>query len=629
MPVHSKSNLLVVLTSTLLLILLLSAAALMYRWINRLNQADRQQETEFLETAMHSFQGEFSGAVQEILLVFRPACRRPANTALEPYLSDLYSQWQSTSHWPQIVGTVGIGTVTSDGILTFRRFRPQDGQFEDQAWPASLESSRDLLRQRLQESMLQPPFPHGESALVLSTNPPVIVLPLASRTTSGPKPLAGLTPRGSRPSRAEPPTQPIGWCFLELDLEFIQRQFLPTLVEGHFGGAGLSRYRLAVVTGHPRQVLYRSDPALTPETLASVDATATLLSHQVPFGRSFPAADGPITKASPKGKGLISGGGGLLGPAANAETQGMDANSGADVWQLVAKHKSGSLDRAMNAPRRRNLGIGFGLLLLLGSSMALLVLTTYRARTLAKQQMEFVAGVSHELRTPLTVIRSAGFNLAKGLIGDPRRVQQYGAIIQREGRRLSDMVEQILMYAGIQSSRKHYELKPAHIPEIIDRALADYTAAFEEAGWHVEKNVEQGLPPVLTDAQALESAIKNLLQNVLKYASDGKWLRVSASATQNKKGSEVEVTVEDHGPGIDPVDLPHIFDPFYRGRKVLASPISGVGLGLSLLQSHIEAHRGRVTVRTAPGQGAAFTLHLPALSHPEGVAQSNKDVCHG
>lgn len=644
MRTHSKSDWLVVLFGTVLLLLLLSAAALMYRWINRSNEADRQQEKEFLETAMRSFQGEFSSAVKEILFTFHPATRLPPNTTPESFIAELYWRWQSTSHWPQIVGAVGIGTATPDGVFTFRRFHPQGGQFEERKWPASLDVFGDLLKQRLPGGV-PPSVPTPGLTSVLSANPPVIVLPLAVIIPARAMPTAGSIlgrsqlefPRhvpgpvsradripdpGSSPfsaqrplagsSRVDPPTQLIGWCVLELDWEFIQKQFLPALVERHFGGAGLSNYRLAVVTGHPRRVLYRSDPALTPEALASVDATATLLNPWVASG--LHTGHGPIMKRNAKGKGSSAGGKGVFDSTPNPEDEDVNASS---TWQLVAKHKSGSLDAVMNAARYRNLGIGFGLLLLLASGMVLLVLTTYRARALDKQQMEFVAGVSHELRTPLAVIRSAGFNLAKGLIGDPGRVQQYGAVIQREGHRLSDMVEQILMYAGIQSGRKHYDLKPTAIPDVIDRALADYAAAFEEAAWRVEKKVEEGLPPVLADAQALESAIKNLLQNVLKYASDGKWLGISARVARGKKGPEVQVTIEDHGPGIDPADLPHILNPFYRGHEVLASPIPGVGLGLSLVRRHVEAHGGRVTVRTSRGDGSAFALHLPALSHTE------------
>jgi signal transduction histidine kinase len=289
----------------------------------------------------------------------------------------------------------------------------------------------------------------------------------------------------------------------------------------------------------------------------------------------------------------------------------------AEGWLLLAKHKSGSIETFVRATRRRNLAIGFGILALMGSGMALLVLNTHRARSLAKREMEFVASVSHELRTPLSVIQSAGFNLASGRISEASRVQEYGTVIQTESRRLSDMIEQVLSYAGIQSGRKRYELQPTEMSEIIDRALAEYATAFAEAGWQVEKQIEAHLPPVMADAQALESAIKNLLHNALKYAADGRWLGISARAAPDHQKREIEVTVADHGPGIDPQDLPHLFDPFYRGQGMVASSIPGVGLGLSLVQRHVRAHRGRVTVNTAPGQGAAFTLHLPALARAE------------
>jgi signal transduction histidine kinase len=382
----------------------------------------------------------------------------------------------------------------------------------------------------------------------------------------------------------------MGWCLVELNAAFIRDQFLPALVKRYFSGAGLSDYRLAVVTGDSRRVLYTSDPALTSSELSSVDAATILLRSQSPFGPdrfdSGRESDPAVT-----------------------------ANASMDTWQLVAKHEMGSIQTAVNATRRRNLGIGFGILALVGSGTALLMWNAHRARALAQREMEFVAGVSHELRTPLSVIQSAGFNLASGRVKDSDRVQQYGTTIQNESRRLSDMIEQMLSYAGIQSGRKQYEFQPTPISDVIDRALGEYATTFNEAGWQVEKNVEETVPLISADAQALESAIKNLLYNALKYAAEGKWLRVSDRASSNSGKPEVEVTVEDRGPGIDPQDLPHIFDPFYRGRGVVASAIPGAGLGLSLVQRHVQAHRGRVTVKTSPGQGTTFTIHLPALSH--------------
>ena len=125
----------------------------------------------------------------------------------------------------------------------------------------------------------------------------------------------------------------------------------------------------------------------------------------------------------------------------------------------------------------------------------------------------------------------------------------------------------------------------------------------EEGGWEIEKRIDEELPLVLADAQSLESVLKNLIGNALKYAAQGKWLSVSARAARNRK--EVQITVADHGPGISQADLPHIFEPFYRGQEVFGSQNSGAGLGLSLVERHIQAHKGRVTVETSEESGTA------------------------
>jgi two-component system phosphate regulon sensor histidine kinase PhoR len=137
-----------------------------------------------------------------------------------------------------------------------------------------------------------------------------------------------------------------------------------------------------------------------------------------------------------------------------------------------------------------------------------------------------------------------------------------------------------------------------------------------EGSVEVEREIAPGLPPVAADPTALEHAVQNLLSNAVKYGGEQRWLAVRAEVGAGKRGPEVRVTVEDRGPGIDPDDLPHVFEPFFRGREVLASPIHGNGLGLSLVKHIVEAHGGRVSVETEPGKGSKFTLHLPAVAEP-------------
>src|SRR5204862_5942173 len=121
------------------------------------------------------------------------------------------------------------------------------------------------------------------------------------------------------------------------------------------------------------------------------------------------------------------------------------------AWIVRARHREGSLDAIVTRSRRRNMAISLGVLGLLGASFLLVIASAQRQRRLARQQMEFVAAVSHELRTPLAVIRSAGENLADGVVADSAQMKRYGALIETEGRRLGDMVERVLQFAGIGS----------------------------------------------------------------------------------------------------------------------------------------------------------------------------------
>jgi signal transduction histidine kinase len=286
--------------------------------------------------------------------------------------------------------------------------------------------------------------------------------------------------------------------------------------------------------------------------------------------------------------------------------------SGSDdrAWLLVVKNKAGSIEELVENARLHILGFSLIMLVLLAGSSVMLMLATVRARRLARQQMEFVAGVSHELRTPLTVIQSTSYNLSQGTIQDPSRVQKYGDVIQREARRLINQIERILSFAGIQSGRRVYDLQPTNLIEIAERSMAEYDALFTEGGWQIEKHFEENLPPVVTDGPALESALKNLFENALKYAAGGKWLSVTACVVQGPKGREVQIIVADHGPGISPKDLSHIFEPFYRGQNVSATT-SGAGLGLCLVQRNLRALGGSVTVKSTQSEGTSFTLHLP------------------
>jgi signal transduction histidine kinase len=228
--------------------------------------------------------------------------------------------------------------------------------------------------------------------------------------------------------------------------------------------------------------------------------------------------------------------------------------------------------------------------------------------------MEFVAGVTHELRTPLAVIRSAGENLADGLVADAAQIRSYGALVRDEGRRLTEMVEQVLALAGAESGRAAAPPKPVRLRPLVDAVLESCDAEIRAAAIEVETDVPEGLPSVLGDEAALRRALRNLLDNAVKYAGESAWIAVRARVGDGERGPEVQLIVEDHGLGVAPEDLPRIFEPFYRGREAVARQIHGSGLGLSLVRRIAESHGGRVTVETGGGTGSSFTLRLPVAA---------------
>jgi signal transduction histidine kinase len=308
------------------------------------------------------------------------------------------------------------------------------------------------------------------------------------------------------------------------------------------------------------------------------------------------------------------------------EEQELEQDQG--LWKITAVHKSGSLDKAISEVRNRNLAIAVGILIILGGSGGVLVFSARRARRLARQQMEFVAGVTHELRTPLTIIRAAGDNLADYVIRDTDQLQQYGRLIENQGRRLSDMVEKILLFSRIQSGHQEYRFSEIDPAEVINAALKDAQRLVEKHNTEIVSEIETGLPRIRGDREALISVVSNLLANALKYGRSKKPVELKAY-TQKEGGNgagSVVVLVRDYGRGIPASEQGEIFRPFYRGESVRVEQLEGSGLGLSLVKQIVEAHSGDITLESRVNQGSAFSFTLPSLEETEVIDE--KDTTH-
>jgi signal transduction histidine kinase len=182
--------------------------------------------------------------------------------------------------------------------------------------------------------------------------------------------------------------------------------------------------------------------------------------------------------------------------------------------------------------------------------------------------------------------------------------------MRTEGRRLTDMVEQILELAGIQSEQRGFALHRVAIEPLLRDIVSASSDLLNGAGMEVELDLPSGLPPVAGDEPALRRVFQNLIDNAIKYGVAGGWIGLSA----RRVGTEVWITVADRGIGIEPAEQSRIFEPFYRAAGVVAAQTQGAGLGLSLVQRIVVAHGGRITVKSAPGAGSEFTVQLPAAS---------------
>jgi len=286
----------------------------------------------------------------------------------------------------------------------------------------------------------------------------------------------------------------------------------------------------------------------------------------------------------------------------------MTGGASQGAWIVHARYRSGSLETIVARSRRRNLAISASVLGLLGAAFVLVMVAAQRQRRLARQQMEFVASVSHELRTPLAVICSAGENLADGVVADSAQVRTYGSLIETEGRRLGDMVERVMQFAGISSGSPIRTRAGVDVATVIADAVRGVSPDAETRGITVTIHPNGAFSPVTADADALRSAMQNLIGNAVKYSADGG----AVDVTTREEGRSVEIRVADHGLGIDAEDLPHIFKPFYRGRHAVDAQVRGTGVGLSVVSHVIAAHRGSIAVDSRVGEGTTITVKIPA-----------------
>jgi len=299
---------------------------------------------------------------------------------------------------------------------------------------------------------------------------------------------------------------------------------------------------------------------------------------------------------------------GALPVSNGAKTQRIAAETGLP-WTVVLTNPRGAGESPEFRARRRNLIAGLTVVVIV------IVVGSYfiwhavnRELAVARLQSDFVSAVSHEFRTPLTALRQFNELLAEA---DGPTQEKRHAFYQAQTRataRLHNLVESLLDFGRMEAGRHPYKFASLDAAALAHDVTEEFSREASALGFRIACNAVSDPCPISADAEALSRALWNLLDNAIKYSGDSKSVEVRVE----RLNGSVSMAVHDYGIGVPASEQKAIFQKFVRGAASRSAGIRGTGLGLAMVQHIVRAHRGTVSVRSGEGEGATFTILLPA-----------------
>ncbi|MBI6628295.1 ATP-binding protein [Pontibaca salina] len=222
---------------------------------------------------------------------------------------------------------------------------------------------------------------------------------------------------------------------------------------------------------------------------------------------------------------------------------------------------------------------------------------------------DFIANVSHELRTPLTTLMGFIETLQGTAKDDPAARERFLAIMQREAERMNRLVQELLSLSKVEAQERQRPSTRVNIVELVNATATSLRPVADEAGIELEILGLDTAPDIRADADQLTQVLQNLIENALKYGSDGK--RITVNLRSRADDPKLRIDVIDRGEGIDAMHLPRLTERFYRIDDHRSREKGGTGLGLSIVKHILNRHGGQLEISSERGKGSCFSVILP------------------
>ncbi len=566
-------------------------AVLQVQWVSRAAEGEEERQRRTLMAGANAVRSDIA---DELRVLFSLLIPRAVGTAdgVKGELATAMAFWYETAPFPALVRGAYVVQVHQGGpSLVYVR---SDGELKPGEVPA--EVGRAIAEWETSERL-------GAISFIDVPDGSVVVLQAVYAASDTGEEVAGVL---AMPDAGEAPA---GVVALHLDGTIVSSQMVPRFMDQRLEG-----YPYRVIDAESRVVLLSTAGELSlrePEIeLALVGVSVGEQNAWMSAAHKGRPGDGP--PESPMLRlWLLRSREGDLWPGVGSTDGRLPATG--TILQIY--HPGGSLSRAVRRRKTLNLAVSFGIIALLFTSLVVLYRLYRRTGKLRASEQEFVASMSHELRTPISVIQAASDNLARGVVEDRTRIPRYASVIRDQTKRLTTMVESILLYAGIESGVGGGP-NPVEVDlaGLIDEVVTPLRQLSQEKGCSLLVDAG-GLPPrACLDPMALRLVIENLVMNAIHHA-DAETVRLTVAP---RTFGQLRITVEDDGAGIPAREQARVFAPFVRGQRSIESQRPGSGLGLHLVKRVVTLHGGGVSLESPYKSlaeilqtGSRFTVTLP------------------